>query len=714
MPAANQRMGNVRREKLRLAATWHRRRYSQQRQMATNATAPIDRRPVQLAGADNAEESTRRRRSKPGKTVEETPCWRWSRVDRSNMAEAVHAYAEQRTQLTGTTGHQHARQGDLRRLHLQLRRAAESGESQAADSKENQAAYRTIVQIIEDMRLLGMRVGATEIAAQVQALGQLGQHQRAVEAWQAGVAWAQGTRHLFRQTHRHALAAAVALKDAHSVRDIYDVSMRVMAASRAQAGQEKQQRPERSFFWALFPGRTQEVRHPSDGAWTDGDDNTWEPARLRAAFLARLLGDVRTWAADDRRLQQRTAQYLVRALFDEGRRDDALRVYAEAGTATREMVCEVVHGLSRHGQLDAAYGVLAGVTREQRSTFAWNAYLNGLLGSMRWGSRTEQWPEAVLRRLARAMAQMAADGVNSDAATHSIWLRACFRARRWLLAVRYFARHGAETGRSAACWDVLLRGLLDVDSAAAQRAGWRLIDSLERRGSLPTDRRLADTVLQYVLRLVTAQAEPAFRPDWALVDRAFTWTGGRLPRMRKNTCAVVIGALVRGGRLRGALDVHAAMCARALWPPLAVNCMLVRALADAELQQPHGSLHCAVTRASAFAEEALPWQHRTAAYAALLRLAMQHRAFDVAWHIIDRHYPALGSADALPRPFPDARMYSMALNSAVLLGAHDQHRLLLARMRRHLPLVKPCAPLAAHRIAQVYRRFAGQHHHEPC
>ncbi|KAJ2083681.1 hypothetical protein H4R24_000639 [Coemansia sp. RSA 988] len=705
----NQRADNTKHGRLQVAAAWYGRRGSQQRQMATNATALLDRRSMRLAGVDGTEECTRRRRDRLEKTPEETPCWRWTRVDRSNIAETVRAYSKQRARLVDRPVQQYAQQGDLRRLHLQLRRVAEGKEGQAAESKERQAVYETIVLIIEDMRQLGMRVGATEIAVQVQVLGRLGEYQRAVEAWQAGVAWTQGTRHLFRQTHQHALVAAVALKDASIVRDVYDASMRVMTMSREQTGQEKQQRPERGFFWALFPGRAHAMRNSSEGSWTDSDDRTWEPARLRAAFLAQLLRDVRTWAVDDRRLQQRTAQYLMRALFDEGRRDDALRVYAEAGAATREMVCEAVHGLSRHGQLDAAYSVLVGVTREQRSTFAWNAYLNGLLGSMRWGSCAAHWPEAVLDRLARVMTQMAADGALADTATHSIWLRACFRSGHWLLAVRYFARHGAETGGSTACWDVLLRGLLATDSAGAQRAGWRLIGSLERRSALPKDQRLADTVLQHVLRLVTTHGEPVFRPDWALVDRAFAWASAGLPRMRKNTCAVVIGALVRGGRLHGALDVHAAMRARALWPSLAVNCMLVRALADAELQQPHGSLSCAVARASAFAEKELPWQHRGAAYAGLMRLAMQHRAFDVAWHIIDRHYPALGGADVLPRPFPDARMYSMALNSALLLGAHDQHRLLLARIQHHLPLVEPYAPLAARRMVQIYYYFAGQH-----
>ncbi|KAJ2608190.1 hypothetical protein H4S08_004542 [Coemansia sp. RSA 1365] len=711
---ANQFAGNVKRGRLRVTAPWNVRRTLQQRQMATNATALTDRRPPQLAGAYDAEENTRRRRGRLEKIaepqhLEETSCWLWTQVNRSNLEAAVHAYSKQRIRLVGKLKQQHVQQRDLRRLHLQLRRAAESGE-QVVGIEERRAAYKTIVQIIEDMRQLGMRVGATETEALVRILGLLGHHRRAIEAWQAGIAWAQGVHHLFRQIHRHALAAAVALKDAHVVRDVYDTSMRAMAASRAQAGQEKQQRPGRDFFWALFPGRTNEPRKLSDCAWTDSNDGVWEPARLRAAFLARLLSDVLTWAADDRRLQQRTTQYLVRALFGEGRRDDAMRVYAEAGVATREMVCEAVYGLSRQGQIDAAYNVLAGVAREQRSTFAWNAHLDGLLGSMRWGSRAAQWPQAVLARMTRVMTQMAADGAIADAATHSIWLRACFRAGLWQLAARYFAKHGAATGPSAACWDVLLRGLLTADSAAAQRAGWQLIDSLERRGALPKDRRLEDTVLQYVLRLVTAHAEPVFRPDWELVDRAFAWAGGQLPRMCKHTCAVVISGLVRGGRLRGALEVHAAMCARALWPPLAVNCMLVRAIAASELLQPHGSLQCAVARASAFTEEMLPWQHRGAAYAALLRLAMQHRAFDVAWNIVDRHYPALGGADTLPRPFPDAHMYSMALNSAVLLGAHDQHRLLLARMRSHLPLVELYEPLAARRMAHIYRRFAGQHH----
>ncbi|PIA15915.1 hypothetical protein COEREDRAFT_97819 [Coemansia reversa NRRL 1564] len=711
---ANQSAKGVKRGRLQVKALWNVRRTSQQRQMATNATALKDRRPTHLAGAEDAEESTRRRRGELGKTtelqqLEETPCWLWKQVSRSNLEAIVRAYPKQRTRLVGELKQQHVHQRDLRRLHLRLRRAAESRE-QVAEIEERRAVYETIVRIIEDMRQLGMRVGATEIEALVQALGLLGQHRRAIEAWQAGIAWAQGVQHLFRQTHRHALAAAVALKDARVVRDVYDSAMRAMAVSRAQAGQEKQQRPGRDFFWALFPGQTHVPRKPSNFAWTDSDDGVWEPARLRAAFLARLLSDVRAWAADDRRLQQRTAQYLVRALFSEGRRDEALSVYAEAGAATREMVCEAVHGLGRQGQIETAYNVLAGAAREQRSIFAWNAYLDGLLGSMRWGSRAAQWPQAVLARMARVMTQMDADGATPDAATHSIWLRACFRAGRWQLAARYFAQHSAATGPSAACWDVLLRGLLTADSSAAQRAGWRLIDSLERRGALPTDRRLADTVLQYVLLLVTAHAEPAFRPDWALVDRAFAWAGGRLPRMRKHTYAVVIGGLVRGGRLGGALEVHAAMCARALWPPLAVNCMLVRAIAASELLLPHGNLQRAIFYASAFTEEKLPWQHRGAAYAALLRLAMQHRAFDVVWNIVDRHYPALGGADSLPRPFPDAHMYSMALNSAALLGAHDQHRLLLARMRCHIPLVELYAPLAARRMVHIYRRFAGQHH----
>ncbi|KAJ2784675.1 hypothetical protein H4R18_000966 [Coemansia javaensis] len=604
-------------------------------------------------------------------------------------------------------GAQWPRQDELRRFHVLARRAAEAAAAAAgADGRRRAAAaYGAVGRAIGDMRRLGMRVGATEVAAQVLALHRGGAHARALEAWADGVGRrgaAAAVTWLFPQTHQHAVAAAVALRHAGLVRDVYGTAMRAMDVALA-AGAGRLQARRAPLLWALVPPEAEAGAEPA-----------WDPARLGSAALALVAADARRWAAADARLLARLARARVRALFAEGRRDAAVRLYAEQ--RGRGLLCEAVAGLCRHSQLAWAQRLLAAAPRAERGLRAWNAYFAGLaraIGRCRRGPAAD----AALRRLDRAIAHMgAADGLAPDAATRAIWMRACFRAGRWDLAARCFragaaAAHAAAAAADPAWWDTFVRGMLGSDHAEAQRAGWQALDDLAVAPPRAADARLVETALHLVLRFVTAHYDPAYVPAAATVDRVFRWAKARVSPDRCRPFGVVIAAQLRAGRVDGALDMYRAMCARGLRPPPAVHCMVARALATAGATGD-GDDNCAAaataptaaaTAALAFVDAHVPPQHYAPVHLALLRAAVRRRSYADAWTILDRHYPLIADPPESPRPFPTTRMYRAALQATRDHGDLDQHRRVLSRLRTHLGLVAHCAHAAA--MARVYAAY---------
>ncbi|KAJ1733780.1 hypothetical protein LPJ61_001397 [Coemansia biformis] len=641
-------------------------------------------------------------------------------------------------------------QGELRRFHLKARQAAAR-----MGAEERPAAYRAIVHAICDMRRLGMRIGATETAARIYAHRCLGNYVEAVDVWREGVTkWcadagsapgsspnAGSVKYMFPQAHHDALGAAVALKCAGLVREVYYTAVRAMDIShQMSAGTPSQHLHARRapLFWSLFPAGSREMHRQAQaldsgsllaeapggsGVGSSGAERAWDPARLGSSFLAHVYEDARRWAGADCRLLSRIVQVLIRALFAEGRREPAVQMYidlrnvaererpgsrrAQGPTVTREILCEVVGGLCRHSRPGEAHQLLVGAGRGHRGYHAWNSYFDGLANRIR--QRPGGWQPAAspaegLDRLRQAIGEMEViDGLAPDAVTRSIWLRACFRAGDWQLGERYFRANIDAVGCDAVCWDTLIRGMLGSGHAAAQRAGWQQIDALARQptaGSLAVDRRLVETVLRHALQHLTAWYEPAYTPDGEIVDRVFRWVEARLSLERRSTFAVVIAAQIRAGRLRSALELYHSMRSHGLWPQVAINCMVAEALAaggPAMAAQQAGE-------ALAFVEANVPPQHYGPVFLALLKIAVQHKNYDDVWAIIDRHYPL-----ARPGvPFPDARMYQAALRATCDHGDFAQHRRLLDRLRDHLDLVGDQIPTHSVRMAQVYSYFRRQ------
>ncbi|KAJ2370014.1 hypothetical protein H4S01_000647 [Coemansia sp. RSA 2610] len=581
------------------------------------------------------------------------------------------------------------------------------------------------------MDVLGMRLGATEIAAHVFALQRLGMHTQAIDRWREGLhrcygdigsatgARADKIRHMFPQTHMYALEAAIALRNARVVGDIYRQAIHAMTASR-ELDPKSLKRVSAALphlFWSVFPVRAQQAlintRGPKAAVFSieSSADRAWDPARLGSALLASLYRDACEWASSDRRLLSRIMQFLLRALFSEGHRSRAMDLYiyllhGAAGSdsgrlvkaqMTPEILCEVVSGLCRHSQLDEAYATLMDAGREHRSIYVWNAYFDGLANA---AFSSSLGSERALERLRQAMRRMeTADGVEPDIATRSIWLRACFRFGSWEAGEKYFCSNHAGMQLDVVCWDTVIRGQLTSPDPVAQKVGWQLVDELVKRveaGTLAADARLLETVLQHILRHLYSHFAPAYAPNTDVVRRIFAWLAASLPQARHNTFAVVIGWLLAAGRMDDALELHETMRHCALWPSKSLNCMVVRAIAQQNAAQ-----------SVEFIEGRLPRQHFNAAYFAVLKLAVQRRDYDEAWCIIDRHYPEISAAATADSPeysapFPDATMYSTALRLTSENGDHRQHRLLLDRMQAHLAVVTDRLPLAAGRIARVY------------
>ncbi|KAJ2329218.1 hypothetical protein GGI00_003998, partial [Coemansia sp. RSA 2681] len=530
-------------------------------------------------------------------------------IGRQDTDTAVRVYGELRESWASGNIHTELRMDDLRSLHILLRRSVTRPKSPSPPSSEEcrRALLVIIVQAIDDMRRLGLRVGATEIAAALYAHSQLGHYSATVDCWRVAVSQIYAAdaesphsldfhiRHLFPQTHTYALTAAVALKSLRSVRDVYRDAMHLMDLS--------PNGPPAAFFWALFPAYSE---RSSTAATSSGSDRAWDCSRLGSVFLEQVLSDAIKWTAgNDAKLLSRIVQALVRALLAEGRIHRATRLYdrvlAEpqntAPRMTSWILCEMVAGLCRHSLLDDAYNALCNAARTHRTVHAWNAYLDGVANSMRpaqysaSGKRQQRdearAPLAVLKRMQTCIDWMEkSDNVKPDLATRSIWLRACFRAAEWTRAYTYFHTHYEYMRSDIVCWDIAIRGLFESGNVDAQREGWRLVSRLvsqiDASTGPTTDARLVETILLYLFPRYrpSYQPPPARTLDQRTLADILAWIETRMPQRRKITYAIVIGSLLATDQIARALEVYRAMIRRKLWPSKSINCMLAKSLAS--------------------------------------------------------------------------------------------------------------------------------------
>ncbi|KAJ2023247.1 hypothetical protein IWW57_004192 [Coemansia sp. S610] len=643
-------------------------------------------------------------------------------VTKQDTGAAVRIYAELRrawlADAASSSRHAELRMGDLRAFHILLRRSAARSES-VSSGERRRALFIVIVQVIDDMQRLGLRVGATEVAAVLFAQNQLGHYSATIDRWRAAVSQLSldsksasaasdlSVRLLFPQTHVYAMAAAVSLKSLRFVRDVYRDSVRLMSELPMTG-------PPAKFFWALFPAQAESV---ADSA---GSDRAWDASRLGSGFLELVLSDATKCVASDTLLRSRIVQALLRALLTEGHVHGAStlydRVLAEprrVAPMTSWILCEMVAGLCRHSRLDDAYDVLINAAQEHRTTHAWNAYLDGVANSMcraqcsTAGKRQRrEWaraPRAVLKRMKTCIDWMEKScAAKPDLATRSIWLRACFRAAEWRRAYAYFCTHFEAMRHDIVCWDTAIRGLFESGDTDAQKEGWHLVSRLIRltdESGPSVDVRLVETILLYLFPRYrpSYQPPPARTLDQQTLAEVLDWMETRMPQQRKITYAIVIGSLLATNQIARGLEVYQAMVRRQLWPSKSINCMLAKSLASEQ----------GVAVAAGFVEEHFPPHHYAAAFTAIVKPLLLRRRYEDAWCVLDRHYPEVNAgatdrAPALSYPYPTHDMYGMALGAAVEHGDFGQRRLLLDRIRAHLDLVSGKYPLSAQRIARVY------------
>ncbi|KAJ2684220.1 hypothetical protein GGH99_004117, partial [Coemansia sp. RSA 1285] len=217
-------------------------------------------------------------------------------------------------------------QKGMRALHVQARRVA----SRSKDQGERDSLLRLVVQIVDDMRRLGLRIGATEVDSCVYALSRLGSYDAAIDTWQRCVA-ALDSEHasvlarysikvMFPQTHTYALEAAVALRRTQLVCKVYRQGVEAMQTKRGStAGPALNAQPiDASFFWCILSPRLKA-----------SDTTRWRPDSLGSAFLTQMYQDATAHASSNLRLRCRIAQHLLRALFAEGLRHQAMQLYIE-------------------------------------------------------------------------------------------------------------------------------------------------------------------------------------------------------------------------------------------------------------------------------------------------------------------------------------------------------------------------------------------------
>ncbi|KAJ1881099.1 hypothetical protein LPJ71_010376, partial [Coemansia sp. S17] len=312
-------------------------------------------------------------------------------ITNQDSGAAVRIYGELRgawlTNTANDSRHTELRMGDLRAFHILLRRSAARLESSLSEERRH-ALFVVVVQAIDDMQRLGLRVGATEVAAALYAHNQLGHYSETIDRWRAAVSQLHAdagsiptdldlsVRHLFPQTHIYALTAAVSLKSLRSVRDVYRDAVRLMSEPPMTG-------PPAAFFWALFP--TQAGIRASSGS-----DRAWDASRLGSEFLELALSDAAKWVSGDTQLLSRIVQALVRALLTEGHIHKATGLYERVQAEPRRtapmtswILCEMVAGLCRHSLLDDAYITLTSAAQAHCTAHAWNAYLDGVANSMR-------------------------------------------------------------------------------------------------------------------------------------------------------------------------------------------------------------------------------------------------------------------------------------------------------------------------------------------
>ncbi|KAJ2349637.1 hypothetical protein GGH92_002475 [Coemansia sp. RSA 2673] len=643
-------------------------------------------------------------------------------ITNQDSGAAVRIYGELRgawlTDTANDSRHTELRMGDLRAFHILLRRSAARLESSLSEERRH-ALFVVVVQAIDDMQRLGLRVGATEVAAALYAHNQLGHYSETIDRWRAAVSQLHvdagsmptdldlSVRHLFPQTHIYALTAAVSLKSLRSVRDIYRDAVRLMSEPPMTG-------PPAAFFWALFP--TQAGLRASSGS-----DRAWDASRLGSEFLELALSDAAKWVAGDTQLLSRIVQALVRALLTEGHIHKATGLYERVLAEPRKtapmtswILCEMVAGLCRHSLLDDAYITLTSAAQAHCTAHAWNAYLDGVANSMRRAQYTAtgrrqlrdeaRAPLAVLRRMETCIGWMEkSNGAKPDLATRSIWLRACFRAAEWKRAYAYFRKHYEVMKNDIVCWDIAIRGLFESGDIDAQKEGWRLVGCLVRQadeGGPSVDARVVETILLYLFPRYrpSYQPPPARTLDQQTLADVLAWMETRMPQRRKITYAIVIGSLLATNQIARALEVYRAMVSRKLWPSKSINCMLAKSLATGEQ---------GVVAAARFVDDNFPPHHYAAAFAAIIKPLLLRQQYDDVWFVMDRHYPeviapATDRAPALSYPFPTHDMYNMALQAAAANGDCEQHRLFRDRIRAHLDLVSNKYPLPAQRIAHVY------------
>ncbi|KAJ1942475.1 hypothetical protein GGF37_003100, partial [Kickxella alabastrina] len=645
---------------------------------------------------------------------------------------------------------------DLRAFHILLRQQ-ESNTACTADQRTQ--IQEMIVDIIEDMRWLGLRVGATETAALTYAYGFLGRYTDAVGVWRDSVAQVYGiggeaggrVRHLFLQTHVYGLRAAVALRNTQVVREVYDGSIRGMSMSRSElAGRAQQRNNILAFFWCVFPGHSDRKRqsrsrdspeHKSTGGSDSGADRAWDPARLGSQFFEQLNYDVQKWTdGSDRKLNSRVAQYSIRALFAEGHHQRALKTYmatalpqtsafsnnAAETVMAPEILCEVVGGLCRHFMVDKALDVLRGAEGQYRGVYAWNTYFDGLANSLRYKRTCNQTANAAdplesLRQAIFLMEQL--DSIKPDIVTMSIWLRAHFRLGNWTGAYECFRENYRNMSKDMVCWDILIRGLLETDSREAHVLGWQVVDELTRRPSPGADARLVETILLHAFPRFGrhTDAGPGGSKDAVvgrdLMDRVLEWVESNISFDRKTTYAIIIGTLLRTGQIDGALEMHQTMCERNFWPTKSINCMVVQALA---LHKSHQHGGAQLTNAVAkimheFIETRVPKWHIPAVHLPLIKSAVSERRYGDMWGIIGKHYPVVAGL-----PFPDANIYRAALEATRMHCDWMQHRLVLDKLHNHLGLIRGDGSDSSagvdgirqrdyKRMADVYCHYKNQH-----
>ncbi|KAI9474719.1 hypothetical protein BX667DRAFT_516109 [Coemansia mojavensis] len=661
-------------------------------------------------------------------------------VNPKDLEGSIAAYMEFRKQAVDGQGRALCplQQSDLRRFHLKLRSTAKRA---SADTVH--AVSQAIVQVIEDMHALEMRIGATEISAHIYALHQLGRHHQAIKEWQSYFSrcyQSKGTElhhitHMFPQTHIYALDSAVALKNAHAVRNVYYQSMRAMETSYGCLAHQRIKTSKMCtlLFWSIFPTSANQSRKRSCGTQNvavvteHGTDKQWDAARLGSKFLANMYRDVNKWAdTDSKPLLSRIMQFLIRALFVENKVDGALKLYKhmldgsmgspDTGTVTVPkmtswILCEMVGGLCRRMMLHQAHKTLVEAKPEYRNSYVWNTYLNGIVESATAMSKTMRRQmfglKGPLEFLQLAIHEMeGVDQIHADRVTRSIWLRACFCFDDWRSGEKYFRSNYSEMLNDYVCWDIVIRGLFKADEKQAQEAGWQLVDELVRIADsqmLAIDERLIETVLRHLLWYLSSYYEPAFVPDNSLVQQIMAWIETRLPQVRQNTLALVIGSLLSAGNVDSALELHRAMIRCSLWPSKSVNCMVAKAIASQGTSQ-------SIEKAAHFIDNVLPRQHYTSAYNELLKVAIQRQNYTDVWFIIYKYYPQVAVAATADSPeywapYPNAVMYAKALQMTKEHGDQHQHRLLLDRMQRHLEVVAEKSPTIALRMSKIYGAF---------